>query len=107
MNKFMEANKNIETAVVSGYKAIENGVVSGYKKIEDAFVGAFLTPDNTSAKNSDANTSESQAGEPVQSKAAVENGLQTGIDAIEKSIVVGVKAIGDALNTGFEAVKSK
>jgi hypothetical protein len=45
MNKFMEANKKIETAVVGGYKAIEKTVVDGYKKIETRFVDAFLTPD--------------------------------------------------------------
>lgn len=42
----MKANKKIEKAVVSGYKAIEDGVVSGYKKIENKFVKAFLTPDD-------------------------------------------------------------
>jgi len=45
MNKFMETNKKIEKAVVTGYKAIEDGVVEGYKKIENKFVESFLTPD--------------------------------------------------------------
>ena len=59
MNKFMKANKKIEKAVASGYKAVEDGVVSGYKSIEDGVVGgykrienkfveAFLTPDDDS-----------------------------------------------------------
>jgi len=57
MNKFREANKKIEKAVVTGYnavengvvnsyKAIENGVVNSYKKIEKKFVEAFLTDDS-------------------------------------------------------------
>jgi len=45
MNKFMEANKKIERAVVDGYKAIEDSVVDSYKKIETKFVNAFLVPD--------------------------------------------------------------
>jgi len=56
MNAFMKTQRNIEKAVVTGYKKIEDGVVSGYKKIEDGvvagykkienkFVDAFLTPD--------------------------------------------------------------
>ena len=60
MNKFMKANKEIEKAVVSGYKNIEDSVVSGYKSIEDGFVGGykkienkfvetFLTPDDESS----------------------------------------------------------
>ena len=58
MNKLKNANRKIEKAVVSGYKAIENGVVSGYKaiengvvkgykKIEDKFVDTFLTDDDS------------------------------------------------------------
>jgi len=61
MNKIMQTQKKIETAVVGSYKTIENGVVSGYKKVEDAFVAgykkiedrfvdAFLTPDEHSPK---------------------------------------------------------
>lgn len=61
MNNFMETNKKIEKAVVSGYKKIEKGVVGsykaveetvvdGYKKIENKFVAAFLTPDEDSPK---------------------------------------------------------
>ena len=44
MNRFMQANKKIETAVVGGYKTIEKTVVDGYKRIEARFVEAFLTP---------------------------------------------------------------
>jgi len=51
MNKLMKANKEIEKAVVSGYKAIENGVVGSYKKIEDKFVEAFLTEDSDPPEN--------------------------------------------------------
>ena len=46
MNKFMEANKKIEKAVVSGYKNIEGGVVSGYKSIEDGFVDGYKKIEN-------------------------------------------------------------
>ena len=46
MSKFVQANKKIEKAVVSGYKKIEDTVVSGYKKIEDKFVETFLTDDS-------------------------------------------------------------
>ena len=56
MNKFVNANKEIEKAVVTGYKTIEDGVLSGYKAIEDSvvdgykkienkFVESFLAPD--------------------------------------------------------------
>ena len=59
MNKFMEANKRIENAVVGGYKTMENSVLSGYQAVEDTFVGgykrienkfveAFLSPDKPS-----------------------------------------------------------
>jgi len=44
VNRFMQANKKIETAVVGGYKTIEKTVVDGYKRIEARFVEAFLTP---------------------------------------------------------------
>jgi hypothetical protein len=58
VNRFLEANKKIEKAVVTGYKAIESGVVSGYKAIEGGavsgykaierkFADAFLTPDDS------------------------------------------------------------
>ena len=61
MNKFMKANKEIEKAVVTGYKAIEHSVVSGYKSIEDSVVGgykvienkfveSFLTPDESESE---------------------------------------------------------
>ena len=46
MSKFVQANKKIEKAVVSGYQKIEDTVVSGYKKIEDKFVETFLTDDS-------------------------------------------------------------
>lgn len=41
MSKFVEANKKIEEAVVSGYKKIEETVVGGYKKIEDGVTGGY------------------------------------------------------------------
>ncbi len=41
MNKLMEANKKMEKAVVSGYKAIEDGVVGTYQKVEDGVVGGY------------------------------------------------------------------
>ena len=64
MNQFMKANKEIERAVVTGYKAIENGVVSGYKaiengvvggykKVENAFVKTFLSADESSQRESE------------------------------------------------------
>lgn len=46
MNKFMQTQKKIEKAVVSGYKTIENGVVSGYKKIEDNVVSGYKKIEN-------------------------------------------------------------
>ena len=42
MDKFIEANKKIEKAVVDGYKAVEDVVVTGYKKIEKWFVETFM-----------------------------------------------------------------
>lgn len=45
MNHLMKTQKNIEKAVVGGYKTIQTGVVTSYKKIEKKFVDAFLTPD--------------------------------------------------------------
>ena len=41
MERFMEANKKIEEAVVAGYKVIENGVVTGYKAIENGVVTGY------------------------------------------------------------------
>ena len=41
MDKFIEANKKIEEAVVDGYKVIENGVVEGYKAVEDGVVTGY------------------------------------------------------------------
>jgi len=41
MEKFIEANKKIEKAVVDGYKVIENGVVDGYKAVEDGVVTGY------------------------------------------------------------------
>ena len=41
MGRLIEANRKIEQAVVTGYKAIENGVVSGYKGIEDSVVRGY------------------------------------------------------------------
>lgn len=44
-SKFIQTNKQIEKAVVGGYKKIEDNVVGGYKKIEDKFVDQYLTHD--------------------------------------------------------------
>ena len=57
MSNFKNVNKEIENAVVGGYKKIEDGVVSGYKKIEegavsgykkieDKFIAGFLANEN-------------------------------------------------------------
>ena len=46
MNNFMKASKEIEKAVVAGYKAIENGAVSGYEAIEDSVVGGYKKIEN-------------------------------------------------------------
>ena len=53
VNRFMQANKKIETTVVGGYKTIEKTVVDGYKRIEARFVEAFLTP-NEAAQEEEA-----------------------------------------------------
>lgn len=46
MSKFMETQKKIEKAVVSGYQKIEDTVVSGYKKIEAGAVSGYQKIEN-------------------------------------------------------------
>ena len=46
MSRFIEVNRKIEKAVISGYKAVENGVVSGYKAIENGVVSGYRAVEN-------------------------------------------------------------
>ena len=93
MNKIMQIEKKIEDSVVTGYRAIENGVVSGYKKIEDKFVEAFLTPDEASRPGAG-------GAEGSGSRTILEDGLLTGLHAIENSLDVGFRSVGNAIVAG-------
>jgi hypothetical protein len=101
MSKFVDANKNIEKAVVSGYKAIENSVVGSYKKIENRFVDAFLTPED--------GTQQAENCASMNSRCASEvgvNGMLNGFKSIENGMVSGYKAIEQGVVTGYKAIES-
>lgn len=44
-SKLVEVNRNIEKAVVGGYKKIENNVVDVFENISSKFVDNYLTKD--------------------------------------------------------------
>lgn len=73
MNKFAEANKRIEEAVVDGYKRIENGVVSGYKNIEDGAVSGYKKVENWFVENFFIGEMESVEEAKARMKRSVEN----------------------------------
>ena len=99
MNQFTKVNKEIEKAVVSGYKAIENGFVGCYKKVEDAFTGA--SAGEPMQDKNDADTKKSGSSSVVSTYKTIENGVISGYKAIEDTFVSGYKKIKDKFVESF------
>jgi len=107
VNKFMETNKKIENAVVSGYKAIENGVVSGYKAIEEGVVGGYQKMEDkiVGAFSSTANTAAPE--DPDMEAADATPAAPSILKSIENSVVSGYQAVEDTFVGGYKKIEDK